>query len=433
MAGELILDAADETDGEAPRRLLAAPGDEAPAAARKLLRSGAGPWRQHGVRLPSEVVTRDITCDVVVVGSGITGSLVAETLSRQGLSVVVVDRFDSGTGSTAASTAMLLWEIDTPLSDLSERIGFERASAVYKRSHAAVADLATLVAETAIRCDFAPRASLYVTGAESSRDDLASEFALRERAGLPGRFLERGRLADDFEIDRAAAILSPGSAEADPVLLANGLLQLALRNGARLIEDQVVAYDWDSRAAHVRLAGGAGIEARQIVLATGYTMPDFVVSSLHQIASTWCFSTEPMPEDRHWQGKVLIWEDSEPYLYTRSGPAGQLIVGGEDQTTTGLAMRDALTEAKIASLVAKMQALWPRAPYDIANVWSAEFGETEDGLPLIGRVPGAPRCLAAYGYGGNGITFSYMASRIIAALIAGETRPWFDEFALDRA
>ena len=53
--------------------------------------------------------------------------------------------------------------------------------------------------------------------------------------------------------------------------------------------------------------------------------------------------------------------------------------------------------------------------------------------PRTAAVDIAPRCLAAYGYGGNGITFSYMASRIIAALIAGETRPWFDEFALDRA
>ena len=61
----------------------------------------------------------------------------------------------------------------------------------------------------------------------------------------------------------------------------------------------------------------------------------------------------------------------------------------------------------------------PYASYEIAHAWSAEFGETDDGLPLIGPVPGAARVLAAYGYGGNGITFSYMASRILAARIAG--------------
>lgn len=53
-------------------------------------------------------------------------------------------------------------------------------------------------------------------------------------------------------------------------------------------------------------------------------------------------------------------------------------------------------------------------------------------LPLIGRVPGQPRMLAAYGYGGNGITFSFLASRIIGALIAGAEASWFGHFAIDR-
>ena len=52
--------------------------------------------------------------------------------------------------------------------------------------------------------------------------------------------------------------------------------------------------------------------------------------------------------------------------------------------------------------------------------------------PSSAPFPGAARVLAAYGYGGNGITFSFMASRILAAQIAGTRRPWFDDFALDR-
>jgi glycine/D-amino acid oxidase-like deaminating enzyme len=65
-------------------------------------------------------------------------------------------------------------------------------------------------------------------------------------------------------------------------------------------------------------------------------------------------------------------------------------------------------------------------------VWSGAFGTTEDGLPLIGRVPGHPGIYAAYGYGGNGITFSYLAAQVIGELIAGRGRAWFDDFAIDR-
>ena len=55
-----------------------------------------------------------------------------------------------------------------------------------------------------------------------------------------------------------------------------------------------------------------------------------------------------------------------------------------------------------------------------------------DGLPLIGPVPGAKGVYAAYGYGGNGITFSFLAAHLIGDLIAGKTSPLLDDFALDR-
>ena len=45
---------------------------------------------------------------------------------------------------------------------------------------------------------------------------------------------------------------------------------------------------------------------------------------------------------------------------------------------------------------------------------------------------GAPNIFAAYGYGGNGITFSYLAAALIAKRIAGGSSPLFDDFAIER-
>jgi hypothetical protein len=39
---------------------------------------------------------------------------------------------------------------------------------------------------------------------------------------------------------------------------------------------------------------------------------------------------------------------------------------------------------------------------------------------------------AAYGYGGNGITISYLAAQLIGGLIAGSTSQLLSDFALDR-
>jgi glycine/D-amino acid oxidase-like deaminating enzyme len=62
----------------------------------------------------------------------------------------------------------------------------------------------------------------------------------------------------------------------------------------------------------------------------------------------------------------------------------------------------------------------------------AFFGTTRDGLPLIGRLPGQSHCFAAFGYGGNGISFSAMAAEMIAAAIADPAYRFPEFFAIDR-
>ena len=87
---------------------------------------------------------------------------------------------------------------------------------------------------------------------------------------------------------------------------------------------------------------------------------------------------------------------------------------------------------KKSALLQKLKSLWPRADATAEFAWSGAFGQTADGLPLIGEVPGKPHLYAAYGYGGNGITFSFMASRIIAAMMADDRQGWHGDFAIDR-
>ena len=95
--------------------------------------------------------------------------------------------------------------------------------------------------------------------------------------------------------------------------------------------------------------------------------------------------------------------------------------------------RDALLPDKVERLRAKLVALVPAAADGVEAAWTGFFGETDDGLPLIGPVPGRPRCLAAFGYGGNGITFSALAAELLAAELAGTPDPDATLFAIDRA
>ncbi|CAN5135329.1 FAD-dependent oxidoreductase [soil metagenome] len=396
------------------------------------LRTGKSPWLAGPPRPASEGLDVDIRCDVAIVGEGITGALAAEHLTALGHDVVLVDREREGFGSTAASTAMLQWEIDLPLRRLTTLYGFDKAADVYRHSFKAVAGLRERVSQLELGCAFLARDTVYLAAGDVGPRELLDEWTLREKAGLPGALLDHATLLGSFGFDRAAAIVSPGSAEADPLSLCHALLRIAAGRGARLIRDEAMSYDSTARSAAVQLASGRTIEAGHVVLATCYVMPDCVSSELHRVASSWALATLPQPPSVLWPGPALVWEASDDYVYCRTTVDGRIIIGGEDEDSDDPDRRNALGPEKTDALLGKLRALVPGAEPTLGHAWSGAFGQTADGLPLIGRVPGQPRMLAAYGYGGNGITFSFLASRIIGALIGGAEAPWFGHFAIDR-
>ena len=394
------------------------------------LRSSHTPWRTASPRV-HQIKPGSFRCDVLIVGAGITGALVAQRLVREGRQVVIVDREDPTQGSTLASTAMLLWDIDRSLAQLVDLYGFERAVRAYQASLAAARGLIQLVLRNGVACDFRRRNALYLSVGENA-DDLLIETALRHRAGLPATFLSHLALKERFGILRPGAILSPDAADADPAALAAGLLDVALGRGAQLCKGEAVVFD--SRASKVTIGfeDGFEAEARHVVLATGYVMPSIVQARVQQVSSSWAIATVPQPKNL-WPEGALIWEATENYHYARTTADGRIIFGGEDdRTLVKPAERDSATVAKARTLAQALKALWPRADTRIDYRWSGTFDTTDDGLPLIGPVNGAQRLCAAYGYGGNGITFSYLAAHLIATIIAGGTSPLLDDFAIGR-
>ena len=395
------------------------------------LRGGRSPWFAGAGNPPRREVVESTKCDALIVGAGITGSLVAERLTRKGLDVVIIDRELPGRGSTAASTSMLLWEIDRSLTELTEVYGFERALRAYRASLDAVAGLKSLVELLGIACDMRARDSLFLAAGGTARE-LIEEHRLRQRAGLPGDYLDHAMLLDTYGIARAGAIVSKGAAEADPMQLARGLLNVSVARGARLFDGETAAFDPAGRSVGVTLANEREIEARYVVLATGYAMPDIVHSSVQTVSSSWAIATSPQPQNI-WKDAALIWENSKDYLYARTTRAGRIIIGGEDSDEMiEPKARDRLIPEKSRLLAQRLAALWPMAKTDIEFRWAGTFDTTSDGLPLIGPVPGAKGVYAAYGYGGNGITFSFLAAHLIGDLIAGTTSPLLRDFALDR-
>ena len=396
------------------------------------LRSGRSIWLSYPA--PRVSVLRPlpkITSDVLVIGAGISGALIAEMLTGEGLDVAIVDRRGAVQGSTLASTALVQYELDTPLLELRRMIGRDRADRAWQRCKLAVEALAHRTRELGIDCAAVGRNALYLAGTALNSSALEDEGEARRSIGLETVHLDRRRLRERFGLSRAGALLSFGNLAINPRQMTAGYLKVAISRGARLYApDTIVDVETSGKGVEAHSEKGRVYRATAVVYASGYELPKAITPASLRVVSTWALATRPQPR-RLWPEEPLIWEASDPYLYMRTTPDGRILCGGEDEALADDEARDALTPKKIERIRRKLRKLLPDADDRPATSWSAFFGSSATGLAQIGRVPGHPRLYAAMGYGGNGITFSRIAAEILTSALTGRRDSDADVFALD--
>ncbi len=390
--------------------------------ARKLdLRTGRPVWFAYRApKVPTHRLTRDIKTDVLIVGMGISGAMMAESLTAASHSVVMIDRRGPLLGSTPATTALVQFEIDQPLTLLSAKIGKAKAQQAWRRSRLAVFNLAARIDELGIRCEAAPRQSLYLAGNMLGAGELRGEAEARRLAGIHATYLAPVPLQERFGMARDGAILSHGNLSLDPRKLTAGLLLKALDRKARLYAPvEAISFTESRNGITVETGNGPTITAGFVVLATGYELMDKVPATGHSVISTWAIATKPQKQFA-WKDLPLVWEASDPYLYLRATPDGRIICGGEDEDFIDTKKRDALLPKKTAAIVAKLKKLLPSLDAVPEFAWTGSFGSSGTGLPLIGKLRRHARVFSVMGYGGNGITYSQIASEIVSAAITGQ-------------
>lgn len=384
------------------------------------------PWwpLRNGLLRDYPALEDDVRCDVAVVGAGVTGALVADGLVRRGLDVVVLDRRDVGTGSTSASTALLQYEIDVPLMRLIEKIGRADAERAYRLSWASIDRLEETTSGLPLDCGFHRRTSLYRAPDEDGAELLAREARARQACGIDVRLLGPEELMEEFRVPGTAGLVSAQAASVDPHRLTHGLFDRARAGGARVF-DRTEVTDFDCGDGRVRLTTGRGpvVDARNVVVATGYEASSMLREDVVELRSTYAVVSPPLDSVAPWDPDWILWETGDPYLYLRVTDEGRLLAGGEDDDFRSPKRRDARVGKKGRRIHEKVRALLPDLAWEVEFAWAGTFGTTDDGLAYIGPTDEYPGCFFALGFGGNGITFSQIAADLLGDMLTGQDCP----------
>ncbi|MET0792871.1 MAG: FAD-dependent oxidoreductase [Polyangiaceae bacterium] len=385
------------------------------------------PWRLTEGSSHLRALDEDISVDVCVVGAGMAGLLCALELAERGRSVVVLERSKPGAGDTGFTTAHLTALLDTRYVELEKTFGADTARLVASSHLRGIAHLERVVNKYAIECDFRRVSAFLCSATEEQEKLLLKESEAAHRAGLSCQLVRRAPLA----VTAGPALHVARQAQFDPLAFLAGVAGALREKGVPIYAPaSVIEFDSHSsnEAAALKTSEGRSIRARHVVVATHTPVNDVAAMHTKQAA----YRTYVIALESDVAEPALAWDMEDPYHYVRYGRdrATQrtvLIVGGNDHRVG----EDSDSQANFGVLEAWARERFPRAGKPVCQ-WSGQVFEPSDGLAFIGKNPGDERVFVLTGFSGNGMTYSGLASELIADLIDGKTHPFAEIYAPSR-
>ena len=375
-----------------------------------------------------------VECEVLVIGGGITGSLIAHQMVKDGYETVLIDRREIGNGSTSATTSMLQYEIDVPLYELIDQIGEEGAVKAYKACSQSIEDLDKITQELNSEAGFERKESLYYASKKKDVSWLKKEFEARKNAGFNIKWIEKEEILERYEFENTfGGILSSQGASVDAFHLAHELLAFNSKKGLRVYDKtEMDSVEVKKGFNLVTTKTGQKIKAQKIIYAIGYESAHLIKEKFVDLKSTFAMVSEIDEKGSEKLNNTLFWNTSDPYLYMRTTSDGRVLIGGGDEDFRDPEKRDAMIDKKEKEILGDLKDLLPNYHFYTDFTWAGTFGETKDGLPYIGEHEDFPNSYFVLGFGGNGITFSVTGMEMASAFMKNKNHPLTEYFKFGR-
>lgn len=400
---------------------------------------------------------------VTVLGAGIVGLATAWELSRAGHAVTVIDRAAPGRGASAGNGAQLSYSYVAPLADASIwaqlphlllspasplklrpqldpqqwRWGLAFLAACNARTAATTtARLLGLAARSrtafeAMRseidpaCDFAASGKLVLyrsaagVSAASRQVDLQREMGAVQRMVTPEECVAIEPALLGYHREIAGAVHTPSECAADCLKVCEALeVALRARGVAFMLGADIEAFDLQAGRVHAVHTSGGAVQADAFVMSLGTASPRFgrqlgaylPVYPLKGYSIT--LEVDPSPGAAP---TVSVTDSARKTVFARLGNrlrvAGMAELVGHDGR---------IPEGRIDTLVAATRAVFPHCSDFVERTpWTGMRPATPTGVPIIGRVAGAPaNMLFNTGHGALGFTLAFGSAQELTEALA---------------
>jgi gamma-glutamylputrescine oxidase len=383
-------------------------------------------------------LTRDIKCDVVIVGAGFAGVAAAVEFLRSGLKVVLIDKNIVGGSSSGRSAGFLTPDSELELHQLVRRYGVKAAGEIWAAPLRGIQRLVAAIQQHDIKCGLQKQDSLFLGLGKGGKEAVDSELHCREEVGFTDQ-----RIYDEQQLrgilgsqGYTAAIRYGGTYGVNPLACLQGFKNLLVDNGMEIYEST----EMERLDDHTVYTHGGSITADKIIIAVDKL--DESISPLSSEvfhAQTFLSMTEPLTDK---ELRILFpsgeqmqcWDSKLVYTYFRLTADNRLLLGGGTPITTYL--KDAFNGPRIIrKIINDFTDHFPELrDLSFMQFWPGQIDATRDLLPTIARPPGMPHVRFIFGAVGipwAAFTGSFAARNILGAADE-DYQKYFNYFSNER-
>lgn len=379
----------------------------------------------------------DTSCDVAIVGGGLTGLWTAYYLKQAcpDLDVVLLEARTVGYGASGRNGGWLSSEIGGSREAYAERGGRQATIRLARAMQEAVDEVIAVAGREGIDADIVKGGTISVARTNSQLVRLRHQVDHLNSWGSEHRLLDADEVSRRIRVAGAlGASFSRHCARVSPLKLTRGLADAVERRGVRIFENTRCTGIGPGTASTEH-----GLVRAQIVLRCleGYTgsIPGKRRELLPMNSSM--IVTEPLPsglwDEIGWSGCETLGDAAHGYTYAQRTADGRIAVGGRGVPYRFASRTDHGGQTQLSTVQVLADAVTEMFPVlgsvRITHAWCGVLGVPRDWCATVDFDP-VSGLGAANGYVGSGLTTTNLAARSLAALALKDAKapeaslPW---------
>ncbi|MDP1901980.1 MAG: FAD-binding oxidoreductase [Rubrivivax sp.] len=372
------------------------------------------------------------SCDVAVVGGGLTGLSAAIELRQRGFDVVLLEAREIGSGASGRNGGQAIHGLACDQAVIESQLGLADARRVWDLSIEALDLLRQRIAVHRIECDWQEGYLGVACSPSKGRSLTAWADRIEAVYGYPLARIGPGEMRQWVDSARFhSGIHDPRSGHLHPLKYTQGLARVAAAQGVRIHAGTPVRALAQGAAPVLRTDAGE-VRARQVLLAGNLYLRGIAPKLEPRIMPVGTYigcseALDPVLAASLVPSRSAVCDTNFVLDYFRPTPDHRMLYGGRVSYSTATP-RD-LAESMRARMVRTFPQL---AACRIEYAWGGFVDITMNRAPDFGRLPAvgghAANVYYLQGFSGHGLAFSGLAGRVVAEAMAGDAGR-FDIFA----